>query len=76
MVIMLHMKAGSELRAKQKRLRLKDAEVCAEAGISIGTLQRVYGDHPKVTEDSVNKVSTALEALRAKLAPAYNSKTG
>jgi transcriptional regulator with XRE-family HTH domain len=65
---------GKTLKATQKRLRLKDAEICAEAGVSIGTLRRVYADHPNVTEESVNKVLRALEALRQKMAIAINSK--
>lgn len=69
-----YMNDGREMRATQKRLRLKDAEVCAEAGVSIPTLRRVYENHPKVTEESVNKVLKALEALRKELAPVFNSK--
>lgn len=65
---------GRELREKQKRLRLREAEVCAEAGVSIGTLRRVYENHPRVTEESVNKVVRALEALRQKMAFLINSK--
>jgi tRNA splicing ligase len=68
------MRNGCELKATQKKLRLKDAEVCAEAGVSIGTLRRVYMNHPNVTEDSVNKVLKALEALRQKMAIVINSK--
>lgn len=69
------MRDGRELKATQKRLRLKDAEVCAEAGVSIGTLRRVYENHPNVTEASVNKILKALEVLRQKMAFAINSKT-
>jgi DNA-binding LacI/PurR family transcriptional regulator len=68
------MRDGTELKAIQKRLRLKDAEVCAEAGVSMGTLQRVYGCHPRVTDDSVNKVLRALETLRQRVAASASSK--
>lgn len=68
------MRNGQELKAIQKRLRLKDAEICAEAGISIGTLRRVYGQNPTVTDESVNKVSKALDTLRQKMADALNAK--
>jgi len=71
---MLLMEDGRKLKATQKRLRLKDAEVCAEAGVSMGTLRRVYGNHPNVTDESVNKVLKALEVLRQKMAFAINSK--
>lgn len=74
MLSMLQMIKGNELKATQKRLRLRDAEVCAEAGISIGTLHRVLRDHPRVTPDSVNKVSRAIEILRQKMVVAINSK--
>lgn len=72
--IIPNMKDGRELRATQKRLRLKEAEVCAEAGVSTGTLRRVYENHPRVTEDSVNKVLKALETLRMRMASVVNSK--
>lgn len=68
------MRNGQSLKAMQKRLRLRDAEICAEAGVSMGTLRRVYEDHPKVTDDSVNKVAKALEALRRKLLFTIESK--
>jgi DNA-binding LacI/PurR family transcriptional regulator len=71
---MLNMRDGHVLKAAQKRLRLKDAEVCAEAGVSIGTLHRVYNNHPTVTDESVNKVLKALEVLRQKLARTINAK--
>lgn len=71
---MQHMRNGGELKAAQKRLRLKDAEVCVEAGVSMGTLRRVYENHPKVTDESVNKVLMALETLRQKVGFNFKSK--
>ncbi len=68
------MKDGGDLKATQKRLRLKDAEVCAKAGVSMGTLRRVYRNHPTVTEESVNKVSKALEVLRVEMVSAITSQ--
>lgn len=65
---------GRLLKQTQKRLRLKDAEVCVAAGLSMGTLRRVYENHPKVTDESVDKVKAALEELREKLAYTINSK--
>ncbi len=71
--ILPRMARGKILKDTQKRLRLKDAEVCVEAGVSIGTLARVYADHPRVTDESVNKVIRALEALRNKFALVVNN---
>lgn len=68
------MTRGTKLRAMQKRLRLKAAEICAEAGVSMGTLQRIYLDHPKVTDESVSKVIEALETLRQRVAADASSK--
>jgi hypothetical protein len=59
--------SGYELKQIQKLLRVKDAEVCAEAGIAINTLRRVYSDNPNVTQESVEKVKHALEILRERL---------
>jgi DNA-binding LacI/PurR family transcriptional regulator len=52
------------MKSIQKRLRVTDAEICAEAHLSMATLRRVYSDHPKVTRESVDKVKQALEVLR------------
>jgi DNA-binding LacI/PurR family transcriptional regulator len=68
------MRDGNDLKAIQKRLRLKDAEVCVEAGVSIGTLRRIYSNEPTVTQESVNKVLTALERLRHRLMASLNAK--
>lgn len=70
------MSNGVTLKATQKRLRLKDAEVCATAGVSIGTLHRVYSDHPTVTKESVEKIRGALETLRKQLVQSLGKAAG
>lgn len=62
---------GVALRAAQKRFRLTEAEVCAEAGVSIGTLRRVYENNPRVRLETVNKVQDALESCRRKLSETF-----
>jgi len=60
--------SGRELQKKQSKLGIGPETVCTEAGVSMSTLYKVYGDE-HVRPSSKAKVANALERLETRLRP-------